>query len=159
MNDADFAVADVLNGIETAQAIGLDPVKINMVVKRGTNDQEIVPLARHFKGSGAILRFIEYMDVGASNGWNMSEVLPSAQVVELIDAHFSLVPSPFRRRNRVALGLSGRRRRNRGDFERNARLLRRRQARAAVHGRQALSLPVRQRRTRSARTDPWRRER
>ncbi|SAK56165.1 molybdenum cofactor biosynthesis protein A [Caballeronia catudaia] len=92
MNDADFAVADVLDGIETAQAAGLDPIKINMVVKRGTNDQEIVPMARHFKGSGAALRFIEYMDVGASNGWNMSEVLPSAQVVERIDAHFPLDP-------------------------------------------------------------------
>ncbi|KND61772.1 Molybdenum cofactor biosynthesis protein MoaA [Candidatus Burkholderia verschuerenii] len=92
MNDADFAVADVLNGIETAQAVGLDPVKINMVVKRGTNDQEIVPMARLFKGSGAVLRFIEYMDVGASNGWNMSEVLPSAQVVERIDLHFPLAP-------------------------------------------------------------------
>jgi GTP 3',8-cyclase len=92
MNDADFAVADVLNGIETAQAVGLDPVKVNMVVKRGTNDQEIVPMAQRFKGSGAVLRFIEYMDVGASNGWNMSEVLPSAQVVERIDAHFPLEP-------------------------------------------------------------------
>ncbi|SPB18376.1 molybdenum cofactor biosynthesis protein A [Caballeronia novacaledonica] len=92
MNDADFAVADVLNGIETAQAAGLDPIKVNMVVKRGTNDQEIVPMARHFKGSGAVLRFIEYMDVGASNGWNMSEVLPSAHVVERIGAHFPLEP-------------------------------------------------------------------
>ncbi|WP_277184100.1 GTP 3',8-cyclase MoaA [Caballeronia sp. BR00000012568055] len=92
MNDADFAVADVLHGIETAQAVGLAPLKVNMVVKRGTNDQEIVPMARLFKGSSAVLRFIEYMDVGASNGWNMSEVLPSAQVVDLIDAHFPLIP-------------------------------------------------------------------
>ncbi|MDR5834486.1 GTP 3',8-cyclase MoaA [Caballeronia sp. LZ034LL] len=92
MNDADFAVGDVLEGIATAQAVGLAALKVNMVVKRGTNDQEIVPMARHFKGSGAILRFIEYMDVGASNGWNMSEVLPSAQVVERIDAHFPLAP-------------------------------------------------------------------
>lgn len=92
MNDADFAVGDVLEGIATAQAVGLAPLKVNMVVKRGTNDQEIVPMARHFKGSGAVLRFIEYMDVGASNGWNMSEVLPSAQVVERIDAHFPLAP-------------------------------------------------------------------
>ncbi|BAN23746.1 GTP 3',8-cyclase MoaA [Caballeronia insecticola] len=92
MNDADFAVGDVLEGIDAAQAVGLAPLKVNMVVKRGTNDQEIVPMARHFKGSGAILRFIEYMDVGASNGWNMSEVLPSAQVVEHIDAHFPLAP-------------------------------------------------------------------
>ncbi|WP_250865878.1 GTP 3',8-cyclase MoaA [Caballeronia sp. INSB1] len=92
MNDADFAVADVLNGIEAAQAAGLDPIKVNMVVKRGTNDQEIVPMARHFKNSGTVLRFIEYMDVGASNGWNMNEVLPSAQVVERIDAYFPLEP-------------------------------------------------------------------
>ncbi|KND55584.1 Molybdenum cofactor biosynthesis protein MoaA [Candidatus Paraburkholderia kirkii] len=92
MNDADFAVGDMLDGIEAAQAAGLAPLKVNMVVKRGTNDQEIVPMASHFKGTGAILRFIEYMDVGVSNGWNMSEVLPSAQVVGRIDAHFPLEP-------------------------------------------------------------------
>jgi cyclic pyranopterin phosphate synthase len=63
-----------------------------MVVKRGTNDAEIVPMARHFKGSGAVLRFIEYMDVGTSNGWNMAEVLPSADVVARIGEHFPLVP-------------------------------------------------------------------
>ncbi|MDB5789537.1 GTP 3',8-cyclase MoaA [Caballeronia mineralivorans] len=90
MNDADFAVADVLEGIEAAHAAGLAPLKVNMVVKRGTNDAEIVPMARHFKGSGTVLRFIEYMDVGASNGWNMSEVLPSAQVVARIAEHFPL---------------------------------------------------------------------
>ncbi|VXC28665.1 GTP 3',8-cyclase [Burkholderia sp. 8Y] len=92
MNDADFAVGDVLDGIAAAQAAGLAPIKVNMVVKRGTNDQEIVPMARHFKDSGVVLRFIEYMDVGASNGWNMGEVLPSAQVVERIAAHFPLAP-------------------------------------------------------------------
>jgi cyclic pyranopterin phosphate synthase len=92
MNDADFAVADVLEGIEAAHAAGLAPLKVNMVVKRGTNDAEIVPMARHFKGSGAVLRFIEYMDVGASNGWNMSEVLPSAEVVARIAEHFPLRP-------------------------------------------------------------------
>jgi cyclic pyranopterin phosphate synthase len=92
MNDADFAVADVLGGIEAAHAAGLTPLKINMVVKRGTNDQEIVPMARHFRGSGATLRFIEYMDVGTSNGWNMAEVLPSADVVARIAEHFPLVP-------------------------------------------------------------------
>jgi len=63
-----------------------------MVVKRGTNDSEIVPMARHFKGSGSVLRFIEYMDVGTSNGWNMAEVLPSAEVVERIAEHFPLAP-------------------------------------------------------------------
>jgi GTP 3',8-cyclase len=92
MNDADFAVADVLEGIEAAHAAGLAPLKVNMVVKRGTNDAEIVPMARHFKGSGTVLRFIEYMDVGASNGWNMSEVLPSADVVARIAEHFPLAP-------------------------------------------------------------------
>jgi GTP 3',8-cyclase len=92
MNDADFAVKNVLEGIDATHAAGLAPLKVNMVVKRGTNDQEIVPMARHFKGSGAVLRFIEYMDVGASNGWNMSEVLPSRDVVALIDEHFPLVP-------------------------------------------------------------------
>jgi GTP 3',8-cyclase len=92
MNDADFAVADVLDGIEAAQAAGLAPVKVNMVVKRGTNDGEIVPMARHFKGSGTVLRFIEYMDVGTSNGWNMTEVLPSADVVTRIAQQFPLVP-------------------------------------------------------------------
>ncbi|MFT4069908.1 GTP 3',8-cyclase MoaA [Paraburkholderia sp.] len=92
MNDADFAVADVLDGIAAAHAVGLAPVKVNMVVKRGTNDGEIVPMARHFKGTGTVLRFIEYMDVGTSNGWNMTEVLPSADVVTRIAGHFPLVP-------------------------------------------------------------------
>jgi len=92
MNDADFAVHDVLEGIAVAQAVGLTPVKVNMVVKRGTNDTEIVPMARHFKGSGCVLRFIEYMDVGTSNGWNMAEVLPSAEVVARIAEHFPLAP-------------------------------------------------------------------
>jgi cyclic pyranopterin phosphate synthase len=92
MNDADFPVADVLNGIEAAQRVGLGPIKVNMVVKRGTNDGEIVAMARHFKGSGIVLRFIEYMDVGATNGWRMDEVLPSAQVVERLREHFPLEP-------------------------------------------------------------------
>jgi cyclic pyranopterin phosphate synthase len=92
MNDADFSVADVLEGIDAAHAAGLAPLKVNMVVKRGTNDAEIVPMARHFKGSGTVLRFIEYMDVGASNGWNMSEVLPSSEVVARIEEHFPLWP-------------------------------------------------------------------
>jgi len=84
MNDVDFPVSDVLDGIEAAHRVGLGPVKVNMVVKRGLNDQEIVPMARYFKGSPAILRFIEYMDVGASNGWKMDEVIPSAEVVRRI---------------------------------------------------------------------------
>ena len=91
MNDVDFPVADVLAGIEAAQAAGLSHIKVNMVVKRGTNDHEILPMARHFKGSGVTLRFIEYMDVGATNGWRMDEVLPSAQVIERLQAALPLV--------------------------------------------------------------------
>ena len=92
MNDVDFPVADVLAGIEAARAAGLGPVKVNMVVKRGTNDAQILPMARHFRGSGIVLRFIEYMDVGATNGWRMDEVLPSADVVKRLQAEFALVP-------------------------------------------------------------------
>ena len=91
MNDVDFPVADVLEGIEAAQAAGLGPIKVNMVVKRGTNDHEILPMARHFKGTGIVLRFIEYMDVGATNGWRMDEVLPSAEVVQRIHRELPLV--------------------------------------------------------------------
>jgi GTP 3',8-cyclase len=93
MNDVDFPVADVLAGIDAALAAGLAPIKINMVVKRGTNEHEIVPLARHVReryGPGVVLRFIEYMDVGASNGWRMDEVLPSAEVVRRIGEVFPL---------------------------------------------------------------------
>ena len=90
MNDVDFPVADVLKGIDAAAACGLQPVKVNMVVKRGTNDHAILPMAHHFHGSGHILRFIEYMDVGASNGWKLDEVVPSAEVVRRIDAELPL---------------------------------------------------------------------
>ncbi len=90
MNDVDFPVADVLAGIEAARAVGLSPIKVNMVVKRGTNDHEILPMARHFRGSGITLRFIEYMDVGATNGWRMDEVLPSADVVRRLQSEFPL---------------------------------------------------------------------
>lgn len=92
MNDVDFPVAEVLEGIAAAREAGLGPVKVNMVVKRGTNDHEILPMARHFRGSGIVLRFIEYMDVGATNGWRMDEVMPSAEVRERIAAEFPLVP-------------------------------------------------------------------
>ena len=93
MNDVDFPVADVLRGIDAALRAGLAPVKVNMVVKRGTNDHEIIPLARHVRehyGSAVVLRFIEYMDVGATNGWRMDEVLPSQEVVQRLDAAFGL---------------------------------------------------------------------
>ncbi|MGB7543376.1 MAG: GTP 3',8-cyclase MoaA [Burkholderiales bacterium] len=92
INDADFPVTEVLNGIDTAAAAGLAPIKINMVVKRGANEQSVVPMARHFKDSGHIVRFIEYMDVGATNGWRMDDVVPSAEVVRMIDAEMPLEP-------------------------------------------------------------------
>ncbi len=91
MNDVDFPVADVLEGIAAARAAGLGPIKVNMVVKRGTNDDQILPMARHFRGTGIVLRFIEYMDVGATNGWRMDEVMPSAEVVKLIHQELPLV--------------------------------------------------------------------
>lgn len=91
MNDVDFPVADVLSGIDAARDAGLGPIKINMVVKRGTNDQEILPMLRRFKGSGMVLRFIEYMDVGATNGWRMHDVVPSAEVIQRIRAEMPLV--------------------------------------------------------------------
>ncbi|MDO9088867.1 MAG: GTP 3',8-cyclase MoaA [Burkholderiaceae bacterium] len=92
MNDVDFPVASVLEGIAAAKDAGLGPIKVNMVVKRGVNEHEIVPMARHFRGTGIVLRFIEYMDVGASNGWRMDEVLPSAEVVQRIAAQYPLAP-------------------------------------------------------------------
>ncbi|VXC65467.1 GTP 3',8-cyclase MoaA [Massilia sp. 9I] len=92
MNDVDFAVSDVLHGLDAAHEAGLGPIKVNMVVKRGTNEDQILPMARHFKGSPFILRFIEYMDVGASNGWNMDEVIPSAEVIRRIGAELPLAP-------------------------------------------------------------------
>jgi GTP 3',8-cyclase len=91
MNDVDFPVAEVLKGIDAAREAGLGPIKVNMVVKRGTNEHEILSMARHFKGTDIVLRFIEYMDVGATNGWRMDEVLPSAEVVKLIHAELPLV--------------------------------------------------------------------
>lgn len=92
MNDVDFPVADVLRGIDAAHAVGLGPIKINMVVKGGVNDQEILPMARYFKDSPYILRFIEYMDVGASNGWKMDEVISSAEIVRRIGSELPLQP-------------------------------------------------------------------
>lgn len=92
MNDVRFPVARVLDGIDAAQAAGLGPVKVNMVVKRGLNDHEVLPMARHFRGTPSTLRFIEYMDVGTTNGWRLDEVVPSAEIVERIGAEFALEP-------------------------------------------------------------------
>ena len=90
MNDVDFPVAKVLEAIDAAAEVGLGPVKINMVVKRGVNDHEIVDMARHFRGSPHIVRFIEFMDVGATNGWCMDDVIPSAEIVRRINLEFPL---------------------------------------------------------------------
>jgi cyclic pyranopterin phosphate synthase len=92
MNDVGFPVADVLDGIRAAQAAGLGPIKVNMVVQRGVNDGQILSMARHFRNSGIVLRFIEYMDVGATNGWRMDQVLPSAEVQRRIAAEWPLAP-------------------------------------------------------------------
>ena len=93
MNDVDFPVGRVLEGIDAAAAAGLAPVKINMVVKRSDNIASIVPMARQFRGSGHVVRFIEYMDVGATNGWRMDEVVPAAEVVRMIDRELPLEPA------------------------------------------------------------------
>jgi len=92
MNDADYPVGRVLEGIDAAAAVGLLPIKVNMVVKRGANDGEILPLARHFRGTGHVLRFIEYMDAGNANAWQAAEVVPASEVVRRIDAVFPLEP-------------------------------------------------------------------
>ena len=95
MNDVDFPVADVLAGIAAAHAAGLGPIKVNMVVKRGTNEHQIVPMARFFReqfDGRVVLRFIEYMDVGASNGWRMDEVLPSAELLKMLQDAFADAP-------------------------------------------------------------------
>ncbi|MEO8144822.1 MAG: GTP 3',8-cyclase MoaA [Betaproteobacteria bacterium] len=92
MNDADFPVEKVLDGIGAAAEAGFSQVKINMVVKRGVNDHQIVEAARHWRDSGHILRFIEYMDVGSTNGWRMDDVIPSAEVVRRISEAFPLSP-------------------------------------------------------------------
>jgi GTP 3',8-cyclase len=90
MNDVDFPVSDVLDGIDAAAAAGFTPIKINMVVKRGVNEHQVLPMARYFKGSGHVVRFIEFMDVGASNGWKLDEVVASGELVKLIDHELPL---------------------------------------------------------------------
>jgi GTP 3',8-cyclase len=102
MNDVDFPVDRVLEGIEAAAVAGLGPVKVNVVLKRRVNDDGILDLARHFRGTGHILRFIEFMDVGHSNGWRLDDVVPAAEVVQLIDAEFPLEPVEQAYRGEVA---------------------------------------------------------
>lgn len=93
MNDVDFPVEGVLKGIDAAHAAGFAPIKINMVVKRGVNEESILPMARHFRNSGDILRFIEFMDVGTTNGWKLDQVVPAEEIIKLIDAEFPIEPA------------------------------------------------------------------
>jgi len=102
MNDVDFPVEKVLEGIDEADRVGLAPVKINMVVKRGVNEHSVVPMAKYFKGSGHILRFIEFMDVGSTNGWQMDTVVPSRELAAMIAAEFPIEPMEANYRGEVA---------------------------------------------------------
>jgi GTP 3',8-cyclase len=92
MNDVDFPVDRVIQGMDAAARVGLVPVKVNMVVKRGLNEDSILPMARFFHDKGYILRFIEYMDVGHTNGWRMDDVLPAAEIIRRISAEMPLEP-------------------------------------------------------------------
>ena len=148
MNDVDFPVAKVLEGIDAAAAAGLAPIKVNMVVKRGVNERSIVPMARHFNGSGHIVRFIEYMDVGATNGWRMDDVVlgarnrarPSAPSCRSCHADAN-----YRGEVAERWRYARRRRRDRRDRVGDAGVLPRLHAGAAVARGQALHLPVRHR--------------
>jgi cyclic pyranopterin phosphate synthase len=102
MNDAGVPVSRVLGGIEAAEAAGLGPIKLNMVVKRGWNEHAILPMARRFKGTGRILRFIEYMDVGHSNGWRLDEVISADEILATIAAEFPLEPMAPTKQGEVA---------------------------------------------------------
>jgi cyclic pyranopterin phosphate synthase len=102
MNDVGCPVERVLEGIEAATAVGLTPVKVNMVVKRSVNKASVLPLARYFRGTGHVLRFIEYMDVGATNGWRLDEVVPAAEIIAMIDAEMPLEPVEPNYRGEVA---------------------------------------------------------
>jgi cyclic pyranopterin phosphate synthase len=102
MNDVDFPVARVLEGIMAAKDAGLSPVKVNTVVKRGVNDEEVPAIAEEFRGTGIVVRFIEYMDVGETNAWRMEDVVPAAEVRERIAARWPIEPVPPRRPGEVA---------------------------------------------------------
>jgi cyclic pyranopterin phosphate synthase len=102
MNDAGVGVAQVLDGIEAAKEAGLAPIKVNAVIERGVNDGGMVDLARHFKGTGVILRFIEFMDVGNSNGWNLERVVPLREMAERINRELPITPAEANYRGEVA---------------------------------------------------------
>ncbi len=102
MNDVDFPVEKVIEGMDAAAAVGLGPIKVNMVVKRGLNESSILPMARYFREKGYILRFIEYMDVGHSNGWRLDDIVPAKEIVNMINAEMPLEPVDPNYRGEVA---------------------------------------------------------
>jgi cyclic pyranopterin phosphate synthase len=102
MNDVDFPVERVLEGIEAARAAGFSPIKVNMVVRRGLNEDSVVPMARWARAEGHVLRFIEYMDVGHTNGWRLDDVVPAAELVARIESHLPLEPLEPAYRGEVA---------------------------------------------------------
>jgi cyclic pyranopterin phosphate synthase len=102
MNDVDFPVQRVLDGIQAAQAAGLTPIKVNMVVKRGLNEHAILPMAEHFRGTGIVLRFIEFMDVGSTNGWRLDQVIPASEILGRVNAVFPVEPIEPNYRGEVA---------------------------------------------------------
>jgi cyclic pyranopterin phosphate synthase len=102
MNGVDFPVARVLEGIEAAAEAGLTPIKVNAVIKRGANDAAVEEIAGHFRGTGHVVRFIEYMDVGVTNGWRLDEVVPVAEMIERIDTRWPLEPVTPSYRGEVA---------------------------------------------------------
>ncbi|MDP1547015.1 MAG: GTP 3',8-cyclase MoaA [Anaerolineales bacterium] len=102
MNDVDFPVEKVIEGMDAAAAAGLTPIKVNMVVKRGVNESSILPMARFFREKGYILRFIEYMDVGSTNGWRMDDVVSAREIVQIINQEMPLEPIDPNYRGEVA---------------------------------------------------------
>jgi len=102
MNDVDFPVAEVLQGIDAAAAAGLAPIKVNMVVRRGVNEHQVLPMARYIKERGHVLRFIEFMDVGSSNGWRLDDVVPAAEILADIDREMPLAGLDANYRGEVA---------------------------------------------------------
>ena len=102
MNDMGVGVDSVLKGIDNAVTAGIDNVKVNMVVKKGLNDHSILPMAKHFHGTGQILRFIEFMDVGNSNAWNLTDVITSQQIADLINSEIPIEPAEANYRGEVA---------------------------------------------------------
>jgi GTP 3',8-cyclase len=102
MNDVNFPVEKVIEGMDAAAAVGLTPIKVNMVVKRGMNESSILPMARFFREKGYILRFIEFMDVGSTNGWRMDDVVSAKEIVEIINAEMPLEPADPNYRGEVA---------------------------------------------------------